>query len=222
MARPIALTCLWLTALGIAACGGGDDTPQPTTSAEPQRSIDEFVSAGPHDVAVLKIRDLGSIRIQLLAELAPKTVDNFSKLARSGFYHGTLFHRVIPDFMIQGGDPNTKGPDPRTYGKGGPGYTIEDEFSQAPHQRGVISMANKGHRNSGGSQFFIVHQDALRLDGKYAAFGRVIEGMEVVDAITQLEIDSYGRYGPANRPYPKSAVIESIQIEAAALSQTGS
>ena len=172
-------------------------------------------SPGAHEIAVLVLRDLGVIRIELLPELAPKTVANFKKLAARGFYDGTYFHRVLPGFMIQGGDPQTKDGDPRNDGKGGPGYAIADEFTDYPHRRGVVSMANRGSRNSGGSQFFIVLADMPHLDGKYAVFGRVVGGIEVVDAVAELELDLYGRYGPSNRPYPVSAVVESVTIEPA-------
>jgi len=117
--------------------------------------------------------------------------------------------------MIQGGDANTKNADPRDDGEGGPGYTIEDEFSDYPHIRGTVSMANKGFPHSGGSQFFIVQRETRALDGLYTAFGRVTRGMEVVDAITELGIDVYGRYGPRDRPYPKNATVVSISIEPA-------
>ena len=102
--------------------------------------------------------------------------------------------------MIQGGCPNTRNADPRDDGKGGGERFLEDEFSDLPHGRGAVSMANRGSRNSGGTQFFIVQGDASHLDGKHTVFGRVIEGMEVVDAIAKLEIDKFGRYGPPDRP----------------------
>jgi cyclophilin family peptidyl-prolyl cis-trans isomerase len=172
-------------------------------------------SPGAHEIAVLELRDLGEIRIELLPELAPETVANFKKLASKDFYDGTYFHRVLSGFMIQGGDPHTKDGDPRNDGKGGPGYSIPDEFTDYPHRRGVVSMANRGSRNSGGSQFFIVLADAPHLDGKYAVFGSVVGGMEVAEAIAALELDVYGRYGPSKRPYPVSAVIESVAIESA-------
>lgn len=97
-------------------------------------------------------------------------------------------------------------------GKGGPGYTIEDEFSRYPHRRGVVAMANTGVPNSAGSQFFIGHQDSLALDGRYTIFARVVEGIETVDAITEVEIDKFGRYGPPDRPYPEPVVIASIRL----------
>jgi cyclophilin family peptidyl-prolyl cis-trans isomerase len=117
--------------------------------------------------------------------------------------------------MLQAGDPLSRDPDPRPVGAGGPGYDIPDEFSEFPHTRGVVSMANKGRPGTGGSQFFIVHADAPNLDGHYSVFGRVVEGIEVVDAITAVEIDTYGRYGPTDRPYPVPVVIDAVRIEPA-------
>jgi cyclophilin family peptidyl-prolyl cis-trans isomerase len=193
----------------LAACGEEVVEIEATVTAE------DLIADRPHDHAILEIRDVGNIRIQLLPEIAPQTVENFIELAESNFYAGIQFHRVIPEFMIQAGDPMSRDLDPRLVGAGGPGYDIQDEFSEFPHTRGVVSMANKGNRNSGGSQFFIVHQDAQGLDGRFSVFGRVVEGIEVVDAITEFEIDTYGRYGPPERPYPVSVVIESVRIERA-------
>ncbi len=199
----IALVCLLL-----AACG--DEVPAKITV-----TAEDLIAEGPHDHAIIEIRDIGSIRIQLLPELAPLTVENFIKLSEAGFYQGILFHRVSPGFMIQAGDPASRDPDPRLVGGGGPGYQIRDEFSDFPHTRGVVSMANKGTRNSAGSQFFIVHQDSLGLDGQFSVFGRVVEGIAVVDAITEVEIDTYGRYGPIERPHPVAVVIDAVRIERA-------
>ena len=175
----------------------------------------DLVRAGSHEIAVLTLEELGTIRIELLPELAPETVAHFKKLVEEGLYDGTTFHRVIPGFMIQGGDPLTKNIDPRDDGRGGTDYDIADEFSAMPHTRGVVSLANQGRHNSAGSQFFIVHQDSPQLDRMFTVFARVVEGIEVVDAVTELEIDKYGRYGPRDRPYPKHARIASIRIEPA-------
>jgi len=210
----------WIAALslGVAfalACGGDEPAAAPEAGPSNDAIVSELVSDGPHDVAVISIKDMGTIRVELLPEIAPRTVANFEKLAGKGFYVGTTFHRVIPGFMIQGGDPQSKNIDPRDDGKGGPGYTISDEFNRFPHTRGVISMANTGYPDSGGSQFFIVHKDAPHLDGKYSAFGRVIDGIEVVDAVTEVAIDKYGRFGPQDRPHPDAVVIESVRIEPA-------
>jgi peptidyl-prolyl cis-trans isomerase B (cyclophilin B) len=128
----------------------------------------------------------GAIAIELFDEDAPKTVENFLKLARDGFYNGVIFHRVIPDFMVQGGDPTGTG-------SGGPGYQFEDEFNDNKVVRGALAMANAGP-NTNGSQFFIVTTEAASwLDGKHTVFGRVTDGMDVVDAISALETDARDR-----------------------------
>jgi len=125
----------------------------------------------------------GPVELELHDDDAPRTVENFRKLAGDGFYDGVTFHRVIPDFMIQGGDPTGTG-------SGGPGYTFEDEFNDHKVERGALAMANAGP-NTNGSQFFVVTAEAASwLDGKHTVFGRVTSGMEVVDAISQVETDS--------------------------------
>ena len=139
--------------------------------------------------AIIETR-LGTIAFKLLPDLAPETVRNFEKLARDGFYNGTLFHRVIPGFMIQGGDPNTKSGNKNTWGTGGPGHTIKAEFSSRSHHRGIVSMARAQDPNSAGSQFFIVTTDSTFLDRQYTVFGEVIEGMDVADKIVNLQRDS--------------------------------
>jgi cyclophilin family peptidyl-prolyl cis-trans isomerase len=140
----------------------------------------------------------GDIAVELFDDDAPKTVDNFTSLARKGFYDGVIFHRVIPDFMIQGGDPTGTG-------SGGPGYTFEDEFNDHPVARGALAMANAGP-NTNGSQFFIVTAEACPwLDGKHTVFGRVTGGMDVVDAISGLDTD--GRDRPR-----QDVVIESVGL----------
>ena len=133
--------------------------------------------------------NFGSIKFNLLPELAPETVRNFSKLAKSGFYNETLFHRVIPGFMIQGGDPNTKSPDKSMWGQGGPGYNLKAEFSSRSHLRGIVSMARATDPDSAGSQFFVVTSDSTFLDKQYTVFGEVTEGMEVADNIGNLPRD---------------------------------
>jgi peptidyl-prolyl cis-trans isomerase B (cyclophilin B) len=140
----------------------------------------------------------GAIEVELFPDDAPKTVDNFAKLARGGFYDGLIFHRVIPDFMIQGGDPTGTG-------SGGPGYSFEDEFNQHKVDRGALAMANAGP-NTNGSQFFIVTADACPwLDGKHTVFGRVTSGIEVADKISDLPRDA--------RDKPREdAVIEHVEI----------
>lgn len=133
--------------------------------------------------------NFGKIVFELLPNLAPETVRNFVNLARSSFYDGTLFHRVIPGFMIQGGDPNTKKPDKNKWGQGGPGHTIKAEFSSKSHLRGIVSMARATDPNSAGSQFFIVTTDSTFLDKQYTVFGQVKEGMGVADKIVNLPRD---------------------------------
>ena len=133
--------------------------------------------------------NLGNIQFELLSDIAPETVRNFIKLAKSGFYDGTLFHRVIPKFMIQGGDPNTKESDKSTWGTGGPGYNIKAEFSSRSHLRGIVSMARSSDPDSAGSQFFIVTSDSTFLDREYTVFGQVADGMEVADKIVNLPRD---------------------------------
>jgi peptidyl-prolyl cis-trans isomerase B (cyclophilin B) len=140
----------------------------------------------------------GAIALELFEGEAPKTVENFRKLAEDGFYDGVIFHRVIPEFMIQGGDPEGTG-------SGGPGYTFEDEFNDHAVVRGALAMANAGP-NTNGSQFFIVTADACPwLDGKHTVFGRVTDGMDVVDAISAVDTDA------ADRPH-ESVVIERIDL----------
>jgi len=131
----------------------------------------------------------GKISFKLISELAPETVRNFEKLAKDGFYDETLFHRVIPGFMIQGGDPNTKTDNKGSWGTGGPGYNIKAEFSSRSHLRGIVSMARSQDPDSAGSQFFIVTADSTFLDRQYTVFGEVTEGMDVADKIVNLERD---------------------------------
>lgn len=155
--------------------------------------------------AIIDIKNFGVITVELDKEQAPITVDNFVKLSKQGFYNGLTFHRVIKNFMIQGGDPKGNG-------TGGPGYCIKGEFrangvnNTISHKRGVISMARAMDFDSAGSQFFIMHKDADYLDGQYAAFGIVTSGIEVVDAIARV------RTTPSDRPYDP-VVINTIIIE---------
>jgi peptidyl-prolyl cis-trans isomerase B (cyclophilin B) len=150
----------------------------------------------------------GEIELELLADKAPGHVKNFLDLSRKGFYDGTTFHRVIPGFMIQGGDPNTKDKDaPRErHGTGGPGYNIKAEFNDTPHQRGVLSMARANDPNSAGCQFFICVADSGFLDRQYTAFGRVVRGIEVADRIVGEARD--GRDNPKSRVDMKVRVVE--------------
>ena len=138
--------------------------------------------------AIIKT-SFGNIKFNLMSDIAPETVRNFSQLAKSGFYNGTLFHRIIPGFMIQGGDPNTKNSDKSTWGQGGPGYNLKAEFNSRSHLRGIVSMARATDPDSAGSQFFIVTSDSTFLDRQYTVFGEVVEGMEIVDKIVNLPRD---------------------------------
>lgn len=163
-------------------------------------------------IATITMEDGGVIKLELYPEIAPNTVKNFIHLANSGFYDGVIFHRVIEGFMIQGGDPDGRG-------TGGPGYRIKGEFSNnnhkndLSHERGVISMARQGNPyfpasayNTAGSQFFIMHADSDFLDGDYAAFGKVIEGMDVVDRIATTETDG------SDRPLETQA-MQSVRVD---------
>jgi len=140
-------------------------------------------------IAAIIKTSFGNIKFNLVPDIAPETVRNFSQLTKSGFYDGTLFHRIIPGFMIQGGDPNTKNPDKSMWGQGGPGYNLKAEFSSRSHLRGIVSMARATDPDSAGSQFFIVTSDSTFLDKQYTVFGEVVDGMEVADKIVNLPRD---------------------------------
>jgi peptidyl-prolyl cis-trans isomerase B (cyclophilin B) len=157
-------------------------------------------------IITITMEDGGVMKAELYPEYAPNTVNNFLSLAASGFYNGLIFHRVIPGFMIQGGDPEGSG-------MGGPGYSIKGEFRRngfkantLKHTAGVLSMARAMNPNSAGSQFFIMHKNAPHLDGDYAAFGKVIEGMDVVDRIASVQTDY------SDRPM-EDQVIRSMTVE---------
>ena len=139
----------------------------------------------------------GEITLRFFPEVAPNHVNSFIELARDGFYDGTTFHRIVPGFVIQGGDPNTKSNDRSRHGMGGPGYTVKAEFSKLPHKRGTLSMARAANPDSAGSQFFICVADAPFLDGEYTVFGEVVKGMDVVDKIVSQPKDQ--RDNPIDR-----------------------
>jgi peptidyl-prolyl cis-trans isomerase B (cyclophilin B) len=163
-----------------------------------------------NEVAIIKTTK-GDMVIEFWPDVAPNTVENFKKLARSGFYDGTAFHRIIKGFMIQGGDPNTKDKTKEDlYGTGGPGYQIKAEFNNRKHERGVISMARAAHPDSAGSQFFICHGDATFLDGKYTAFGKLIKGYDVLDKIANTPVGP-SRTGEISKPLERIEVI-SVKI----------
>jgi peptidyl-prolyl cis-trans isomerase B (cyclophilin B) len=161
-------------------------------------------TADTNEVAVIDTTE-GTMVIQFWTDAAPKTIANFKKLAKSGFYDGTCFHRVIKGFMIQGGDPNTKGGSEGSWGQGGPGYNIDAEFNDHSHVRGVISMARSNDPNSAGSQFFICHGNPTFLDHQYTTFGKLIKGDDVLEKIATTPTH------PPDRPNTRID-IKSIKI----------
>jgi peptidyl-prolyl cis-trans isomerase B (cyclophilin B) len=171
-------------------------------AAEKAASPQAETAKGPR--AMIKTK-FGDIEVKFFPDVAPKHVENFVKLAKDGFYNGTIFHRVIPGFMIQGGDPNTKDSLKKDiYGQGGPGYTVKAEFSDIPHKRGIVSMARAAEPDPAGSQFFIVVEDSRFLDRKYSVFGEVTKGIGVADKIANLARDE--------RDNPKERVEMTVTI----------
>ncbi len=165
------------------------------------------------EVAVIKTSE-GEMVIQFWPDVAPNTVENFKKLAKSGFYDGTAFHRIVNGFMVQGGDPLTKDKTKENrYGTGDPGYKIKAEFNDRPHVRGVISMARSSDPDSAGSQFFICLADAKPLNGKYTAFGKLIKGDDVLEKIANTPVTMSGS-GEPSKP-TKRIAVESVKIEPA-------
>jgi dolichyl-diphosphooligosaccharide--protein glycosyltransferase len=152
----------------------------------------------------------GPIKIEFYPDVAPNHVKNFQDLARKGFYDGVVFHRIVPGFVIQAGDPNTKNDNSSrdTWGTGGPGYTINQEFNSIPHERGILSMARTNDPNSAGSQFFIVLNDSKFLDNQYTVFGKVTEGLDVVDKIANSTTNAMDQ--PED---PNSARINKIILQ---------
>ncbi|MBQ6465738.1 MAG: peptidylprolyl isomerase [Oscillospiraceae bacterium] len=161
-------------------------------------------------IVTIEMENGDIIKAELYPEIAPNTVNNFISLVKQGFYDGVIFHRVISGFMIQGGDP-------KGTGVGGPGYCIKGEFTangfknDLRHSRGVLSMARTMAPNSAGSQFFIMHEDAPHLDGQYAAFGKVMEGMENVDKIAETRVDYNDR--PRTKQMMKKVTVETFGVE---------
>lgn len=185
---------LMLLVSGIGLLPAADNTPNSKTEA-PESAR-----------AIIKTK-FGDIEIKFYPDVAPKHVENFIKLAKAGFYNGTIFHRVIPGFMIQGGDPNTKDSLKKdTYGQGGPGLTVKAEFSDIPHKRGIVSMARAADPDSAGSQFFIVVEDSRFLDRKYSVFGEVTKGIGVADKIVNSSRDE--RDNPRERVEMTVTIVE--------------
>jgi cyclophilin family peptidyl-prolyl cis-trans isomerase len=166
--------------------------------------MSETTATGP--IATLHT-NLGDIRVRFFPDKAPKHVANFIELSKSGFYDGVKFHRVIPGFMIQGGDPNSKSDDRSLHGSGGPKHRIPAEFNDVKHDRGILSMARTQDPNSAGSQFFIMVARAESLDNSYSAFGEVVDGMDVVDKIVSLPKDGRDNPLPGN-----PAIIQSVTV----------
>jgi len=163
-----------------------------------------------NEVAVIKTNE-GEMVVQFWTDAAPDTIQNFKKLARQGFYDGSIFHRIVKGFMIQGGDPNSKDPAKESsYGQGGPGYEIKAEFNNHSHDRGVISMARGPDPDSAGSQFFICLAPVRRLDGQYTTFGKLIKGDDVLDKIGNTPVEGNAQ-GEVSKP-TKRVVIESVKI----------
>lgn len=206
--KKLFLNCSLFLLLG-AALAPAAETNQPA-AAKPELKAEETKPAAGKEVAVLKT-SAGEMVLEFWPDVAPGHVENFKKLAKQGFYDGVCFHRVIPGFMIQGGDPKTKDESQKAeWGTGGPGYTIKAEFNNRIHERGVLSMARSGHPDSGGSQFFICHgpgssPNLRNLNGKYTAFGKLIKGDDVLEKIATTPTE-----GP-DRPVTR-VNIDSIKI----------
>ncbi len=163
-----------------------------------------------NEVAVIKTNE-GEMVVQFWTDAAPNTIANFKKLAGQGFYDGTIFHRIVKGFMIQGGDPNSKDPGKESsYGEGGPGYKVKAEFNNHSHDRGVISMARGPDPDSAGSQFFICLAPVRRLDGQYTTFGKLIKGVDVLEKIGNTPVERNAQ-GEMSKP-TKRIVIESVKI----------
>src|SRR5438477_9145118 len=178
-------------------------------AAEEKKEETSPVNTG-NEVAVIKTSE-GDMVVQFWTDAAPNTIENFKKLARAGFYNGTIFHRIVKGFMIQGGDPNSKDPSKENrYGEGGPGYKIKAEFNDHSHERGIISMARSSDPDSAGSQFFICLAPVPRLNHQYTTFGKLIKGDDVLEKIGDTPA-TRNNTGEMSKP-TKRVVIESIKI----------
>ena len=193
----IALFAMFVT----VAASAQIQAPAPKTTTATKEEIKKMSGTK----AIIETK-FGNITLKFFPDVAPGHVKNFIDLAKKGFYDGTTFHRVIPGFMIQGGDPNSKDPNKSRHGQGGPGYTIKAEFNDKPHKRGTLSMARAGHPDSAGSQFFICVKDSSFLDKQYTVFGEVESGIEVVDKIVSQPRD--GNDNPNDRVEMKVKIVE--------------
>ncbi|MGI6454304.1 MAG: peptidylprolyl isomerase [bacterium] len=164
----------------------------PVWSAENAQEGSAVISSPSEEIVILETTE-GKMVLGFFEDKAPKHVESFKKLSKEGFYDGTKFHRVIKGFMIQGGDPNTKNGDPSTWGTGGPGYKLKAEFNDIKHEKGILSMARSADPNSAGSQFFIMHGRSPHLDNQYTVFGKLVEGMDVLDKIANAPTKQRGR-----------------------------
>ena len=198
------ITSLCALALAVGFVTARAEEPKKETATAAGKTSDNK-AMNANEVAVIKTSE-GEMVVEFWSDVAPKTVENFKTLAKKGFYDGTCFHRVIKDFMIQGGDPLTKDPSQEaSWGTGGPGYQIKAEFNDRHHDRGVLSMARSQNPDSAGSQFFICHGNPRFLDRQYTAFGKLIKGDDVLEKIATTPTH------PPDRPN-KRIVIESIKI----------
>jgi cyclophilin family peptidyl-prolyl cis-trans isomerase len=179
--------------------------PHSYAQQSPKKFTSQEIKKMSETTAVIETK-FGNITLKFFPDVAPGHVRNFIDLAKKGFYDGTTFHRVIPGFMIQGGDPNSKSADRRTHGMGGPGYTIKAEFNNRPHKRGTLSMARAQNPDSAGSQFFICVKDAPSLNGQYTVFGEVVSGMDAVDKIVSQPRDQNDN--PNDRIEMKVKIVE--------------
>lgn len=189
-----------LLVMTIAAVSFASIPPDAAYGKEGEKMVDK------KEVKAVIETKFGNIEVGFFPDAAPKHVENFVSLAKSGFYDGTIFHRVIPGFMIQGGDPLTKGADASRYGTGGPGHNVKAEFNTKQHKRGILSMARSQDPDSAGSQFFIVVKDSFFLDRQYTVFGTVVSGMDAVDKIVNLPRNS--RDLPNERVEMKVKIVE--------------